>query len=66
MISHRLSATRLCDRIVVLQNGRIVEDGSHEELMGLENGIYRNMFETQARYYREQQEKEWMEAYNQA
>ena len=55
MISHRLSATRFCDRIVVLQDGRIAEDGSHEELMRLENGIYRKMFETQARYYQEQQ-----------
>ncbi len=61
MISHRLSATRLCDRILVLQDGRIVENGSHEELMGLENGIYRNMFETQAQYYREQQEKDKMQ-----
>lgn len=58
MISHRLSATRLCDRIVVLQDGCIVEEGSHEELMGVENGIYRNMFETQAQYYQEQQERE--------
>lgn len=54
MISHRLSATRICDRIVVLQDGGIVEEGSHDELMGLENGIYRNMFETQAQYYLEQ------------
>ncbi len=55
MISHRLSATRFCDRIVVLQDGRIAENGSHEELMSMENGIYRKMFETQARYYQEQQ-----------
>lgn len=55
MISHRLSATQLCDRIVVLQDGRIAEDGSHEELMRLEDGINRMMFETQARYYQEQQ-----------
>ncbi len=55
MISHRLSATRFCDRIVVIQDGRIAENGSHEELMGLENGIYRKMFETQARYYQEHQ-----------
>lgn len=58
MISHRLSATRFCDRIVVLQDGRIAENGSHEELMGLENGLYRKMFETQARYYQEKQETE--------
>lgn len=54
MISHRLSATRLCDRILVLQDGCIVENGSHEELMGLQDGVYRKMFETQARYYQEQ------------
>lgn len=52
MISHRLSAALFCDRIVVLREGRIVEDGRHEELMTLENGIYRRMYETQAKYYR--------------
>ena len=57
MISHRLSATRFCDRILVLQDGRIAENGSHEELMEMEEGIYRNMFETQARYYRQQEKK---------
>lgn len=55
MISHRLSATRFCDRILVLQDGCIAENGSHEELMALDGGIYRNLFETQARYYQEQE-----------
>ncbi len=53
MVSHRLSAARLCDRILVLQNGRITEDGTHEELMCLDGGLYREMYETQARYYQE-------------
>ena len=52
MISHRLSATRFCDRILVLQDGHIAENGSHEQLMQVENGIYREMFETQAQYYK--------------
>lgn len=55
-ISHRLSSTRFCDRICFLQNGEIVEEGSHDELMK-QNGSYANMFEIQAKYYKEQEEK---------
>lgn len=51
MISHRLSATRLCDRILVLSDGRIAEEGTHSELMEIEGGLYREMYEAQARYY---------------
>lgn len=49
-ISHRLSSCRLCDRILVLQGGRIVQDGSHEELAA-EEGLYREMWEAQRQYY---------------
>lgn len=49
-ISHRLSSTRIADRIIVLDKGEILEEGSHKELMG-ENGLYAEMFNTQAKQY---------------
>lgn len=56
-ISHRLSSTRFCDRILFMENGRITEEGSHEELM-LRKGAYANMYEVQARYYKNKQKEE--------
>jgi ATP-binding cassette subfamily B protein len=50
-ISHRFSTVRMADRIVVLADGRITEDGSHEHLMAL-GGQYAEMFELQAANYR--------------
>ncbi len=50
-ISHRFSTVRMADRIVVLADGRITEDGSHEQLMSL-GGQYAEMFELQAASYR--------------
>ncbi len=43
VIAHRLSTIRKADQIMVLDEGRIVEKGTHEELIGIENGIYRNL-----------------------
>ena len=51
-ISHRLSSTRFCDSIIVLSNGGIVEQGTHETLLR-SNGLYTDLFEKQARYYKE-------------
>ena len=53
MISHRLASARMADRILVLNGGRIVQEGNHEELMGTE-GLYRTMFLTQSVLYREE------------
>ncbi|HEV3206999.1 MAG TPA: ABC transporter ATP-binding protein [Terriglobales bacterium] len=50
-ISHRFSTVRMADRIVVLENGRIAEEGSHDQLASL-GGRYKEMFELQAASYR--------------
>lgn len=49
-ISHRLSSTKYTDRIIVCDDGKITENGSHEELMK-EDGLYKEMFESQASLY---------------
>ncbi|MBQ8596412.1 MAG: ABC transporter ATP-binding protein [Lachnospiraceae bacterium] len=51
-ISHRLSSTRFCDRIVLLEDAKIREVGTHEELMNLQ-GRYAELFEMQSKYYKQ-------------
>ena len=51
-ISHRLASTRFCDRIMLLDGGKIKEKGSHEELLA-KNGLYKEMYESQRKYYKE-------------
>ena len=49
-ISHRLSTTRMADRIYMLENGKVIEVGTHGELMA-KNGKYADMFRKQAENY---------------
>lgn len=51
-ISHRLSSCRFCDRIIVFNDGTIIEDGTHDELMSVAGGFYANMYNTQAKHYK--------------
>ncbi|MEE0853902.1 ABC transporter ATP-binding protein [Eubacterium ventriosum] len=53
-ISHRLGSTRFCDKIAMFEDGTIVEEGTHEELMA-KNGKYAYMFGIQSQYYDEKQ-----------
>ncbi len=50
LISHRLSSVRTCDRILVIDNGTIIEDGDHETLLAKE-GLYAQFFKAQAQWY---------------
>jgi len=52
-ISHRLSSTVMADKIYMLEEGRIIEQGSHEELMR-QNGKYAEMYNMQAKKYKEE------------
>lgn len=52
-ISHRLSSTVMADKIYLLEEGEIVESGSHEELMKL-HGKYAEMYHMQAKRYQEE------------
>jgi len=51
LISHRLSTVRMADRILVLENGKIAEQGPHDQLIKIGGG-YAKMFELQAASYR--------------
>ncbi|HEY8363299.1 MAG TPA: ABC transporter ATP-binding protein [Tissierellaceae bacterium] len=51
-ISHRLASTKFCDRIVLIDNGEIVEIGDHKTLMD-QNGKYRKMYDMQSHYYKD-------------
>ena len=51
-ISHRLASTRFCDRIVLIKDGKLIEEGTHASLME-KDGEYAKLFDIQARYYQE-------------
>lgn len=52
LISHRLGSTRFCDRILVLKCGKIVQDGSFDELIE-QDGLYKTMYEAQSQWYQD-------------
>lgn len=54
-VSHRLSSTRFCDRILLLDGGNIAEEGTHETLLQ-KKGLYAKMFELQSKYYKREGE----------
>lgn len=56
-ISHRLASTRFCDRIILIADGDIAEEGSHSELMAL-GGKYAELFEMQSSYYSDETNKD--------
>jgi ATP-binding cassette subfamily B protein len=51
LISHRFSTVRMADRIVVLGDGKVIEEGTHESLVAA-GGLYAELFEMQAAGYR--------------
>ena len=51
LVTHRLGSARLADRILVMQEGRIIEDGDHEHLLA-RRGLYHEMFSAQAAWYK--------------
>ncbi len=51
LISHRFSTVRMADRILVLKNGELVDDGTHDELVA-RGGLYAELFSLQAAGYR--------------
>ena len=50
-ISHRLSSCRMCDRILVLDEGEVLQEGTHEELVKDLDGKYYALWSAQAQYY---------------
>lgn len=57
-ISHRLSSCRFCSRIIVFDNGKVIQEGTHEELLEDSNGKYSELWNAQAQYYAENKEGE--------
>merc|ERR1719453_1707100 len=49
IIAHRLSTVRNCDCIIALKYGKIIEQGSHDELLQIEGGYYKELWEKQAK-----------------
>ena len=56
-ITHRLASTQFCDRIIYVDQGTIIEDGTHDELLK-QAGKYATLFDKQAFYYKEELDNE--------
>lgn len=56
-ISHRLASTRFCNRIIMIDNGSIIEEGTHDELLS-KKGKYAELFNVQSKYYKEGDESD--------
>ncbi len=52
LISHRLSSCKFCDKILVLDNGEITQEGNHNSLLSNEHGLYYRLWNSQAQYYK--------------
>lgn len=56
-ISHRLSSCKFCDEIAVFQDGSVIQQGTHEQLLADTNGKYYELWHAQAQYYAQEQDK---------
>ena len=45
IIAHRLSTVQNCDKIIVMHKGEVAEEGSHDELLGIKDGIYKKLWD---------------------
>lgn len=57
-ISHRLASTRFCDMLFMLSGGKVIESGTHDQLIA-QNGEYASMYNIQSHYYKQEGEAAW-------
>lgn len=50
IVTHRLGSAKIADRIIVMDSGKIIEEGTHEQLI-YENGLYTEMYKSQSDWY---------------